>query len=208
MMNNMPTGAKSIVKVPNQKVTRQPKSPPPPLPPLPTPPPPPPPPLPPPSSEKVCRVELCTELSYAIISFLLICYPYILLHFCLLVLLECKHLTPNTACKNESKSDKTGLIKHAYSHKNWVYSTSIGLASMLPLPYLLSHLVLHLWFSCYYYHWLNPVHNLESCIENTTVKQYQNSSLQWERWLRELNVIHQLAALVDHCFFTSSILAS
>ena len=34
---------------------------------------------------KICRVELCTELFYAIIPtflcFLLICYPYILLHF-------------------------------------------------------------------------------------------------------------------------------
>ena len=35
MTNNTPMALKSIVKVPNQKVTRQPKSPPPPLPPLP-----------------------------------------------------------------------------------------------------------------------------------------------------------------------------
>ena len=38
------------------------------------------------STSKICRVELCTELFYAIIPtlflcFLLICYPYILLHF-------------------------------------------------------------------------------------------------------------------------------
>ena len=36
-------------------------------------------------TSKICRVELCTELFYAIIPtflcFLLICYPYILLHF-------------------------------------------------------------------------------------------------------------------------------
>ena len=39
---------------------------------------------------KRCRVELCTELSYAIIPtlflcFLLICYPYIFLHFSVLI---------------------------------------------------------------------------------------------------------------------------
>jgi len=39
-----------------------------------------------PPTSKICRVELCTELFYAIIPtlflcFLLICYPYILLHF-------------------------------------------------------------------------------------------------------------------------------
>jgi len=37
------------------------------------------------SKLKICRVEFCTELFYAIIPtlflFLLICYPYILLHF-------------------------------------------------------------------------------------------------------------------------------
>ena len=38
------------------------------------------------STLKICRVELCTELFYAIIPilflrFLLICYPYVLLHF-------------------------------------------------------------------------------------------------------------------------------
>ena len=37
-------------------------------------------------TSKICRMELCTELFYAIIPtlflcFLLICYPYILLHF-------------------------------------------------------------------------------------------------------------------------------
>jgi len=37
-------------------------------------------------ASNICRVELCTELFYAIIPtlflyFLLICYPYILLHF-------------------------------------------------------------------------------------------------------------------------------
>jgi len=37
-------------------------------------------------TSKICRVELCTELYYAIIPtlflcFLLICYPYILLYF-------------------------------------------------------------------------------------------------------------------------------
>jgi len=38
------------------------------------------------NSGKICRVELCTELFYAIvptlfICFFLICYPYISLHF-------------------------------------------------------------------------------------------------------------------------------